>query len=469
MSKTKTDIVSRLISAAARNHSGGKTKDREAPPKRIKWPVNCTVGPGLEGAIAAETKIGYVNGSEGRLIYRGYDIFDLCANSSYEEVCYLLLRGNMPVRSEMNKFQERLIKFRYLPNTLRKMMGVPLEEMSPMSALRLGTDFMRQRLTWRDVKQAEREVERVIASDEDSIPMETRPMGHKHAIYEFKHKKETRPKGVRKTTDDAASMDSCLHLISGLATIAAGIARLRGEKMPIEPDPNLSHAANFLYMTTGRRPSPEEARIMDVALILHADHGINASTFAAMVVASTMSDIYSSVSAGIGALNGPLHGGANEHVVKALQDIGRPENVKSWFENMLRHKKHIPGFGHRIYKTYDPRALILKPLAEYLVKTNSNASPLLESAMELEKLVIRKLGHKGIFPNVDFYSGIIYTCLGISTDMFPTLFAVSRVAGWTSRVHEYLKTNRIFRPRAIYVGDFNKQYHPIGTRRKSRR
>lgn len=465
MHEQTQDITELILKAKARAYEGMDITPQPAMANKIDWPINCTVGPGLEGAIACETKIGYVDGSKGRLIYQGYDIFDLCAHSTFEEVSYLLFHGHLPNRSQMETYNQKLISFRELPNTLRRMMGVPVEEMNPMAALHLGTSFMRQRLTWRDTEGGQPSSEDAIAADEDSIPMETRPMGEKQAIYEFTTAPKPRPEGVRSTTDDAASMPACMHLVAGLATLAAAARRLREGKLPIEPDPELSHAANFLYMMTGKRPTPEQERIMDISLILHADHGMNASTFAAMVVASTLSDIYFSVVAGIAALNGPLHGGANEQVINVLEEIGSADNVDDWFEKARKQKKKISGFGHRVYKTYDPRALVLCPLAESLAHRYPDVRPMYQTARALEKTVVTNLGkQKKVFPNVDFYSGIVYRTMGIPTDMFPSVFAVSRVAGWTARVHEYLKHNRIFRPRAIYVGEFDRDYAAIDTR-----
>ncbi|MCP4716308.1 MAG: citrate/2-methylcitrate synthase, partial [Deltaproteobacteria bacterium] len=255
------------------------------------------------------------------------------------------------------------------------------------------------------------------------------------------------------------------HLISGAATITAAIARIHQGKMPIEPDPDLGHAANFLYMMTGRKPTAVEERIMDIALILHADHGMNASTFATLVTASTLSDLYLSVGSGIAALSGPLHGGANEQVVLQLGKIGGPENVAAWVNDVLAKKEKISGFGHRVYKAYDPRARILGPLARYLGSGNSEATKLFKTARALEKEVAANMSaEKQIFPNVDFYSGIVYNAMGIASEIFTPIFAVSRVSGWTARMLEYLENNRIFRPRAMYSGDFNKKYIPLNKR-----
>jgi citrate synthase len=470
MAKSRDDISGLIIEAARKARREAKGQGSTLSPKRVKWPIPCTVGPGLEGAIACETKIGYVDGTRGQLIYQGYDIFDLCAHSTYEEVCYLLLHGRLPTESQFESFKKRLVASRPLPNTLRRIMSVPVEELSPMAALRMGTNFMRQRLTWRDRDQARPDIAEAIASDEDSIPMETPPKGEARAIYEFRKRKQARPDGVAPPADDASGMHACMHLISGMATIAAAIARLRQDALPIDPDPELSHAANFLYMMTGRRPTPEEERVMDVSLILHADHGMNASTFAAMVVASTMSDIYFSVGAGIAALNGPLHGGANEQVVHQLNAIGNAENVEAWFRKAVRKKRKIMGFGHRVYKAYDPRARVLGPLAVHLARGSKETLPLLRTARALEKLVISEISEeKGVFPNVDFYSGLVYACLDIPPEMFTPIFAVSRVAGWSARVLEYLRKNRIFRPRAWYTGAFDEEYVPMEQRGKNRK
>jgi citrate synthase len=339
-------------------------------------------------------------------------------------------------------------------------MGFPVEEMHTMAALRLGTNLMRQEFTYVDREAGRPDIAEAIHSDADSIPMETVPRGEEHAIYEFKGgRARRRPLKVAPALREASGLESCYHLISGIATIAAAIARLREGQMPIEPDSELSHAANFLYMMTGRRPSPVEERVMDVALILHADHGMNASTFATMVVASTLSDLYLSAGSGIAALSGPLHGGANEQVMHTLRTIGTADNVKEWFARAQARKQRIMGFGHRVYRTYDPRALVLKPLVRLLAKRNKETWPMFQTARALEKEVVSAVGaEKRVFPNVDFYSGLVYNAMGIPEAMFTPIFAVSRAAGWTARTIEYLKNNRIFRPRAMYIGPADREY-----------
>ncbi len=454
------DIKYVIEMAAEKAHAETSTEPEPELTQPLNWPIQCTLGPGLEGAIACESKIGYVNGTKGWLIYRGYDIFDLCANSTYEEVSYLLLQGQLPNTKELKAYKKKLIKYRPLNKTLRLLSGFPVEQMNVMGALRLGTNLMRQEFTYMDREEGRAPSVDAISSDEDSIPMETVPKGAKKATYEFKQEDPPKTK-QEKQLQDACGIDACYHLISGVATITAAIARIRQGNMPIEPVPELSHAANFLYMLTGRKPTPIEERIMDISLILHADHGMNASTFAAMVVASTLSDIYFSVGSGIAALNGPLHGGANEQVVNMLKKIGNPSNVSAWLDKELKNKNKVVGFGHRVYKAYDPRARILGPLAELLVKDNHKAVSLFRIAKGLEKEVNVRLGaQKKIFPNVDFYSGIVYSCLNIPPEIFTPIFAVSRVSGWTARVLEYLQNNRIFRPRAMYTGEFNKKIMP---------
>ncbi|MCG2711020.1 MAG: citrate/2-methylcitrate synthase [Candidatus Omnitrophica bacterium] len=463
MHENTSEITDIILNAKER---AIKETSREPEPeltKPINWPVECVVGPGLEGAIACETRIGYVNGSKGWLIYRGYNIFDLCAYATFEEVSYLLMYGYLPSNTQLAAFKKKLVEYRSTHQTKRLLMSFPIEKMKPMAALRLGTNLMRQEFTDVDSDNYLSNVVRIIAADEDSIPMETKPRGEEHAIYEFK--RQQREHMIKEDLKHATGFESCFHLLSGVASLTGAIARLRCGKMPVEHDPDLSFAGNLIFTMTGKKPTAIEERIMDVSLILHADHGMNASTFAAMVVASTLSDVYLSVGAGIAALQGPLHGGANERVIEMLQEIGNEENVPAWFEKKHVKKEKIMGFGHRVYKSYDPRALVLGPLAKYMTKENKESKRLYKIAKALEKEVVKTLGaQKRIFPNVDFYSGIVYSSMGIEADFFTPLFAVSRVAGWTARVQEYLRNNRIFRPRAMYVGPYDKEFTFIENR-----
>jgi len=421
----------------------------------LTWPVQCTVGPGLEGAIACESKVGYVNGEKGELVYRGYDIFDLCAYSTFEEVSFLLLHGHLPTKEEFAAFNAKLTQYRNIDDVLRLMLSFPVEKMNAMSALRLGSGLLGHEFSVAP-QDAASEDSLVIGTDEDSISNATKPMGETRAIYEFGKP----PQGEVKE-----DFDSCYRLIAGLATVTAAVARVREDKMPLDPIAELSHAGNFFYMMTGKLPTPQEERIMDIALILHADHGTNASTFASLVVASTLSDIYFSIGAGISALNGPLHGGANEQVLHMLNEIGSPENVDAWFAKAAAAKKRVMGFGHRVYKACDPRARVLGPLAEHMSRSNPESRRLLSIAQKLEEKVVEKLGEtKKIFPNVDLYSGVLYGAMGIPSPMYTPIFAVSRVSGWTARVMEYLEHNRIFRPRARYIGPRDLSYAHIDKR-----
>ncbi len=432
---------------------------------KVNWPIECTVGPGLEGAIACESKVGYVNGTKGMLLYRGYDIFDLSAHSTFEEVSYLLLHGRLPKTRELTAYKNKLLSYRHLLDTKRLLLSFPIEQMNTMAGLRLGTNLMRQKQSYRDWTDERALDGESIATDEDSIPMETLPKGESDSIYKFKRKQYKQPSGVSKYLVGAEGFESAYHVIAGVSTIAGTIARVRAGMLPLEPSPDLSYAGNLMWMMTGRKPTPLEERVMDVCLILHADHGMNASTFAALVVASTLSDIYFSIGSGIAALNGPLHGGANEAVMNMLDQIKSVKDVSSFFKERMEKKDKIMGFGHRVYKAYDPRARVLGPLAEELSKENKVLASKFKIAKSLEKKVIASLGReKKIFPNVDFYSGMVYQSMGIPRDMYTPIFAVARTAGWAARILEYLQKNRIFRPRAIYTGDFDKKYVPLENR-----
>lgn len=460
--QAREDEITRIILQA--KEDAYRETDREPEPEltsAVDWPLPCTIGPGLEGAIACETKVGYVNGSKGWLIYRGYDIFDLCAYSSFEETSYLLVHGTLPTSEELDLFSRTLRRRMRIPKTQRLLMSFPVEEMNPMSALRLGTNLMRQKQTYRDTRDGPKGSD-ILASDEDSIAMETSPAGTGNPVYQF-FARLFSPVASEEPTElvDSDEMESCYNLISGVCSVAATIGRVRDGRMPLEPLSDLSFAGNYIYMLTGRRPTKLEERIMDVSLILHADHGMNASTFASMVVASTLSDFYLAIGAGISALAGPLHGGANVEVVEMLKEIGSPANVASWYKTARRDQRKVAGFGHRVYKAYDPRARILGPLAAKLVEDDAELQPLYQTAKALENEVVSTLGQtKKVFPNVDFYSGIVYQTMGIAPELYTTIFAVSRVSGWCARVLEYLENNRIFRPRAIYTGRFDAKYVP---------
>lgn len=410
---TSTAEITALIHAA-KEKAFRETSDEPEPKMsgEHEWPVkDAVVGKGLEGAPACDTLVGYVNGAKGWLIYRGINIFDLAEFSTYEETAFLLLFGHLPTHAELDGFKAKLVRYAPLPPEIRTVLDfVPTARAHPMSTLRTAVSIQGTL----DPR-----------ADDTSVENET---------------------------------EIAVRLVAQVSTMTGAIARMRKGLEPIEPDPNLTHAANLLYMMTGKRPDPVLERAMDISLILHADHGMNASTFTTMVVNSSLSDMYGSVVAGIASLKGPLHGGANEKVLYDLEEIGQPENVESWFKKAMETKRKVMGFGHRVYKAYDPRARIFGPLAGVLTDRDPAVRRLYDVATRLDGIVCSQLGEKKIFPNVDFYSGLIYKAMGIETAMFTPIFAVSRVAGWTARALEYLQDNRIFRPRAIYVGPISAPY-----------
>ncbi len=370
---------------------------------------------GLDGVIACESTIGYVDGQAGKLIYRGYSIFDLAEHSSFEETSYLLLYGKLPTQSELDNFKKKLVAQRTLPREVLDVLKLVAKDAHPMASLRTGVSVL----------------------------------------------------GALDKNAENDSMDYyeevSVNLIAKMATIAGAISRIRQGKEPVDPDPGLDHASNFMYMMNGEKADDYTNNVMDISLILHADHGLNASTFTSMVVASSMSDMYSAICGGISSLKGPLHGGANEQVMHMLKEIGTVDKVDAWVDDAISTKKKIMGFGHRVYKAYDPRATILGKYSEECGKIH-NQEVLYEMAKKMEEKVIAAYGERGIFPNVDFYSGTIYNAFGIETRMFTPIFAVSRISGWVARVLEYVKNNRIFRPRAIYTGTMEAEYVPIDKR-----
>ncbi len=464
--KTDIETIQRLVLEAAET-ARKETASEPEPEKsrKAKWPLTCTVGPGLEGAIACESKVGYVNGAKGWLVYRGYNIFELCAYSSFEEVSFLLLHGKMPKAVELDLFKRKLFNYARINKVIMQLMGFPIDQMSVMGALRLGANLMRSQYRNLDKANARPAPFDAISADEDSIAMETLPSGSERATFEFRSSVRRAAAKPKRGFDKASGLEDSCHLIAGISCIAAAVSRIHNGLLPLEPRPDLSFAGNLIYLITGRQPTPVQERVMDIALILHADHGMNASTFATMVVASTLADIYFSVGAGIAALSGPLHGGANEEVLRSLREIGSVEKVKPWIERKLAEKGKVSGFGHRVYKAYDPRARILGPLAGLLIKEKPELKPLYAVAQKLEETVLNTFGkEKKIFPNVDFYSGLIYSFLGFDDELFTPMFAASRVAGWTARVLEYMENNRIFRPRGLYIGEFNKRYVPLKLR-----
>ncbi|MCA9435074.1 MAG: citrate/2-methylcitrate synthase, partial [Candidatus Omnitrophica bacterium] len=317
-----TDQIKELIKAA--KERAVKETDSEPEPaltSAVDWPVDCKVGLGLEGAVACETTIGYVNGSKGWLIYRGLDCFELSEFSTFEETSYLLIFGKLPTQKELDEFKAKLGKYRVLTQ----------EEWDAVNALPLGKGHPMS-----DLRSAVSVLGLLDPTSED--------------------------------TSVEAETEVAIKLIAKLPVITGIVARTRHGEKPLQANPDLSLAADLVRMMSGNEPTEEDARVMDVCLILHADHGMNASTFTSMVVNSSLSDMYSSIVAGIGSLKGPLHGGANEAVLKTLEEIGSPDNVDAWYKKAREQKRKVMGFGHRVYKAYDPRARVLHPLAELLSK-----------------------------------------------------------------------------------------------------
>jgi len=369
---------------------------------------------GLEDVYVKETEITYIDGELGRLYYRGYSIYDLAEFSNFEETSYLILYGKLPNVYEYENFVKSLRESRGISDRVKEFLKGVKKNAYPMDVLRTAVSIM----------------------------------------------------GLEENTHTySVSEQSIINLISKFPTIISHYIRLRRDLEPVEPDTSLSHAANFLYMVNGTKPSEEECRAMDVTMILHIDHEMNASTFASLVVASTLSDIYSAIIAGISALKGPLHGGANYEALKMFREIGDVENVEKYILNRLANKQRIMGFGHRVYKTYDPRARILKAYAKLLAeKKGGEIRRLYEIAEKVEEIGIKHLGSKGIYPNVDFYSSIVFYALGFEPEFFPTVFASARVTGWIAHILEYVKDNKIIRPKAYYKGEIGRKYIPLDSR-----
>ena len=387
--------------------------------KLVAKPGEVEFAKGMEGVIARESTKSYVDGENGKLYYHGIPIEELAEHSTYEETFFLLLYDRLPTEPELAFFKERMVQYRDLPDDVYEFIARAARRFNshPMAVLRTAVSM----LALFDE-----------SAEEDSLPA---------------HEREA------------------IKITSKLATIVAAIGRARKGLEPVRPRPDLSHAANFLYMLFGEAPDPYYARVMDVILILHADHGCNASTFATIVVKSTLTDMHSSVVAGIGSLKGPLHGGANERVMKMLQEIGEPERAEAWVLRALERKQKIMGFGHRVYKTYDPRARILHDYAVEVTK-RAGTEKYLKIAEAIEKVMVERLGQKGIFPNVDLYSGVVMASMGIDTALFTPIFAVARVAGWTAHALEQRIDNRLFRPRFVYVGPELEHWVPLEERKE---
>src|SRR5262245_52757809 len=369
---------------------------------------------GLEDVVVSTSEICFIDGREGRLLYRGYDVDELVAQSSFEETVYLLWHGALPSRKELEAHTKLLnaTATRRLPPKLVTMLRQAPRKTTPMEVLRTG-------------------VSALSAFDPDAAD-------------------DSREATVRKA----------IRITAQMPTLVAAWERLRTGKTPLAPTPRLNLAANFLYMLTGKKPTDLAAKTFDVALIMHADHEFNASTFAARVTAATMSDLHSSIVSAIGALKGPLHGGANEQVMLMVQKIKTPANADTFIRKLLADHGRVMGFGHRVYRVEDPRAKHLKRLATELGRQAGDTS-----AVEILDTVVRVIGEqKKIFPNVDLYSGAAYLSMDIPTDQFTPIFAMSRVVGWAAHVMEQHANNRLIRPRAEYTGPTHATYIPIDKR-----
>lgn len=375
----------------------------------------CEYRAGLEGIPATQSSISFVDGQRGILEYRGIPVEELAQKSNFVETAYLLIWGRLPTQAELESFEHEIRHHRRLKYRIRDMMKCFPEGGHPMDALQacaaaLGLFYSRRAL------------------------------------------------------DDPAYINAAvIRLLAKIPTMVAAFQLMRKGNDPVQPRDDLGYSANFLYMLNEKEPDPFAAQILDVCLILHAEHTINASTFSAMVTASTLTDPYAVVASAVGTLAGPLHGGANEEVISMLEEIGSVENVRVYVDHCIETKSKIMGFGHRVYKVKDPRAIILQDLAEQLFE-KYGMDQFYDVAVALERVVNEKMGHKGIHANVDYYSGLVYRKLGIPTDLFTPVFAVSRIAGWLAHWKEQLNENRIFRPTQIYTGTHAAPYVSINER-----
>ncbi len=371
--------------------------------------------PGLEGIPVTQSSICDIDGQKGRLLYRGYQIEELAQKSSFLETAFLLIWGELPTTSELRNFEAEVQMHRRLSFRVRDMMKCFPASGHPMDALQ---------------------------SSAASLGL----------FYS------------RRAIDDPKYVyNAVIRLIAKIPTMIAAFQLIRKGHDPIQPRDDLSYSSNFLYMLTEKEQDPLAAKVFDKCLILHAEHSLNASTFSARVTASTLTDPYAVVASAVGTLAGPLHGGANEDVIAMLDEIKLPENAKSFIKDSILTKRKIMGFGHREYKVKDPRAIILQQLAEELFD-RFGKDEMYEVAKQLEEEAIPLLGAKGIFPNVDYYSGLVYRKLGIPRDLFTPIFAISRVAGWLAHWREQLGANRIFRPSQIYTGAKPRSWVPLDKR-----
>jgi len=371
--------------------------------------------PGLADVPVAESAVSFIDGKRARLEYRGIAVEILARESCYEETAWLLLKGDLPTQKQLADFDDALRHHRRIKFKLKDLIKCLPENGHPMYALQAAVAAMGMFYPARDV------------------------------------------------TNPQSNWDSVVRLIAKLPTVVAAFHRIRYGDEPISPRDDLDHAANFYYMLFEREPSPAVRRVIDACLILHAEHTMNASTFSGRVTGSTLANPYTVISSAIGTLTGPLHGGANEEVLDMIEEVAKAASPKAWADEAVAKKKKIMGFGHRVYKVKDPRATVLQEFAEQVfVETGRPAH--YDLAVDLERVLAQIIGPKGIYPNVDYYSGIIYEVLGIPRDLFTPIFAVARVAGWLAHWLEQIQNNRIYRPEQVYVGKQNQEYVPLDRR-----
>ncbi len=371
--------------------------------------------PGLEGVPATQSNISYVDGQQGVLEYRGINVEELCKHSNFLETSHLLIFGELPNASEITRFEYDVLYRRRIKYRIRDMIKCFPDNGHPMDALQSCVAALGMFYPLGDLRNAD-------------------------FIY-----------------------GAATRLLAKVPTMVAAFNMMRMGNDPVIPRDDLGYSANFLYMLNEVVPDPLAAHVFDVCLILHAEHTVNASTFSALVTASTLTDAYTVLSSAIGTLSGPLHGGANEQVMRMLEEIGSVENVRPYLERKLERKEKIMGFGHRVYKVKDPRATILQEQVKILFDKFGH-DPYYDIAVELERVASEKLAERGIYPNVDFYSGLVYKKLGVPMDLFTPIFAIARVPGWLAHWKEQLADNRLFRPTQVYTGLHGVSYTPISHR-----
>lgn len=371
--------------------------------------------PGLEDVPAAKSAVSFIDGKRARLEYRGIPVETLAKESCFEETAWLLMKGELPTQKQLADFDAALRKRRAIHYRLKDLIKCLPATAHPMDALQMSVSAL-------------------------------------GAFYP-----------CRTVSDPAKNWDTALRLLAAVPTLVAAFGRVREGNEILDPRADLDTAGNFYYMLFGTEPTPATRKVLDACLILHAEHTMNASTFTARVTGSTLANPYATISSAVGSLSGPLHGGANEEALQMFDQIGEAGKVKAWLETAIATKAKIMGMGHRVYKVKDPRATVLQEFAEQVFSESSRPKTY-DTALELERVAAGILGPKGIYPNVDFYSGVVYRALGIPTDLFTPIFAIARTAGWLAHWLEQLQGNKIFRPEQIFVGKTDATYVPLDRR-----